>query len=146
MNLFRTAMLLAGLTGLFVAVGYLIGGGGGAVIAFLIAAGMNLFSYWNSDRLVLAMHGAHEVDERAAPELVRLVRELATRAGLPMPRVYLMDSPQPNAFATGRNPQHAAVAASTGLLQMLNRDEIAGVLGHELAHVKNHDTLTMTIT
>jgi heat shock protein HtpX len=92
------------------------------------------------------MHGAHEVDERTAPELVRMVRELAQRGGLPMPRVYLMDNPQPNAFATGRNPQHAAVAATTGLLQMLSRDEIAGVIAHELAHIKNHDTLTMTIT
>jgi heat shock protein HtpX len=146
MNYLRTAILLAGLTGLFMAVGYLIGGTGGAVIALLVAAGTNLFSYWNSDKLVLSMHQAQEVDEQSAPELVAIVRELAQRAGLPMPRVYLMDSPQPNAFATGRNPQHAAVCATTGLLNTLSRDEVAGVIGHELAHVRNHDTLTMTIT
>ena len=146
MNYVRTAILLAGLTALFMGVGYLIGGQGGAMIALLIAAGMNLFAYWNADQLVLSMHGAHEVDERTAPDLVRLVRELAQRAGLPMPRVYLMDNPQPNAFATGRNPQHAAVAVTTGLIQMLSRDEIAGVIAHELAHVRNRDTLTMTIT
>ena len=146
MNYARTAILLAGLTGLFMAVGYLIGGGNGALIALIIAAGTNLFSYWNSDRLVLSMHGAQEVDEHSAPELVAIVRELAQRAGLPMPRVYLMESPQPNAFATGRNPQHAAVCATTGLLNTLSRDEIAGVIGHELGHVRNHDTLTMTIT
>src|SRR5215813_11966666 len=146
MNYMRTAILLAGLTGLFMAVGYLIGGGSGALIALLIAAATNLFSYWNADRLVLSMHGAQEVDEHSAPELVAIVRELAQRADLPMPRVYLMDSPQPNAFATGRNPQHAAVCATTGLLNTLSRDEIAGVIGHELGHVRNHDTLTMTIT
>ena len=145
MNYLRTAILLAGLTALFMTVGYLIGGGAGVVIAFVIAAGTNLFSYWNADRLVLSMHGAQEVDERSAPELVAIVRELAQRAGLPAPRVYLMDSPQPNAFATGRNPQHAAVCATTGLLNTLNREEIAGVIGHELSHVRNHDTLTMTM-
>jgi heat shock protein HtpX len=146
MNYLRTVILLAGLTALFMAVGYLIGGQGGMLIALLIAAAMNLFSYWNSDRLVLSMHGAHEVDERTAPELYAIVRELAAKAGLPMPRIYLMDNPQPNAFATGRNPEHAAVAATTGLLEMLSREEVAGVLAHELAHVKNRDTLTMTIT
>jgi heat shock protein HtpX len=146
MNYLRTAILLAGLTALFMAVGFLIGGPTGATIAFLVAAATNLFSYWNADRLVLSMHDAQEVDERTAPELVGLVRELSQRAGLPMPRVYLMDNPQPNAFATGRNPQHAAVAATTGLLNTLTRDEVAGVIGHELTHVKNHDTLTMTIT
>jgi heat shock protein HtpX len=146
MNYLRTAILLAGLTALFMAVGFLIGGQSGALIALLVAAGMNFFAYWNADNLVLSMHGAQQVDERTAPELHRIVRELAARAGLPMPRVYLMDNPQPNAFATGRNPQHAAVAATTGLLQMLSADEIAGVLAHELAHIKNRDTLTMTIT
>jgi heat shock protein HtpX len=146
MNYLRTAILLAGLTALFMGVGYLIGGPNGALIAFVVAAAMNLFSYWNSDKLVLSMHGAQEVDERSAPDLFRLVRELAQRAGLPMPRVYLMDNPQPNAFATGRDPEHAAVAVTTGLLDMLNRDEVAGVLAHELAHVRNRDTLTMTIT
>ena len=146
MNYLRTAILLAGLTALFMGVGYLIGGGSGALIALLVAAGMNLASYWNADKLVLAMHEAHEVDETTAPDLVQLVAELARRAGLPMPRVYLMDNPQPNAFATGRNPQHAAVAVTSGLLQMLSREEVAGVIAHELAHVKNRDTLTMTIT
>jgi heat shock protein HtpX len=146
MNYVRTAILLAGLTALFMGVGYLIGGQGGAMIALLVAAGMNVFAYWNSDRMVLSMHGAQEVDERTAPDLVRMVHDLARRAGLPPPRVYLMDNPQPNAFATGRNPQHAAVAVTTGLLQMLSRDKIAGVVAHELAHIKNRDTLTMTIT
>lgn len=146
MNYLRTAMLLAGLTALFMGVGYLIGGAGGATIALLVAAGMNLFAYWNSDRMVLSMHGAQEVGENVAPDLFRMVRDLSSRAGLPMPRAYLMDNPQPNAFATGRNPQHAAVAVTTGLLQRLSREEVAGVVAHELAHIKNHDTLTMTIT
>jgi heat shock protein HtpX len=139
-------MLLAGLTALFMGVGYLIGGAGGAIIAFVIAAATNLFTYWNSDRMVLAMHGAHEVDQQTAPELVSQVAALAGRAGLPMPRVFLMDNPQPNAFATGRNPQNAAVAVTTGLVQSVSREELGGVIAHELAHVKNHDTLLMTIT
>jgi heat shock protein HtpX len=146
MNYFRTAMLLAGLTALFMGVGYLIGGATGAMIAFVIAAGMNLFSYWNSDRMVLSMHGAQEVDARTAPDLYRLVQDLAGRAQLPMPRVYLMDNPQPNAFATGRDPDHAAVAVTTGLMHALSREEVAGVVAHELAHIKNRDTLIMTIT
>jgi heat shock protein HtpX len=146
MNFMRTAILLAGLTGLFMAVGFAIGGQSGMLIALVIAAGMNFFAYWNADRMVLSMTGAQEVDDATAPELVGLVRELAGRAGLPMPRVYLIDEEQPNAFATGRNPENAAVAASTGLLRRLSRDEVAGVMAHELAHVKNRDTLTMTIT
>jgi len=146
MNYLRTAMLLAGLTALFMGVGYLIGGGTGATIALLVAAATNLFAYWNSDRMVLSMYGAHEVDARTAPDLVSLVAELAGRAALPMPRVFLMDNPQPNAFATGRNPENAAVAVTTGLMQSLSREELAGVIAHELAHVKNHDTLLMTIT
>ena len=145
MNVIKTGMLLAALTALFIGVGYLIGGSGGALVAFLLAAGMNLFSYWNADRLVLRMHRAREVDARTAPELHALVAELAGRAGLPMPKVYLIDSPQPNAFATGRNPENAAVAATTGLLDQLSREEVAGVMAHELAHVKNRDTLTMTV-
>jgi heat shock protein HtpX len=116
------------------------------LIAFIIAAAMNFFSYWNADRLVLSMHGAREVDQRAAPVLVGIVAELANRAGLPMPRVYLMDNPQPNAFATGRNPRHAAVAVTTGLVNALSREEVAAVISHELAHVRNHDTLLMTVT
>jgi heat shock protein HtpX len=146
MNYFRTAILLAGLTALFMGVGYLIGGGGGAMIALLVAGGMNIFAYWNSDRMVLRMHGAQEVDARSAPDLYAMVHELSQRAGLPMPKVYIMDNPQPNAFATGRNPQNAAVAVTTGLMQSLGRDELAGVIAHELAHIKNHDTLIMTIT
>ena len=146
MSYFKTAILLAGLTGLFMGVGYLIGGASGAMIALVIAAATNLFAYWNSDRMVLSMYGAHEVDQRTAPDLFNLVAELAGRAGLPMPRVFLMDEPQPNAFATGRNPQNAAVAVTTGLMQSLSREELAGVIAHELAHIKNHDTLLMTIT
>ena len=146
MNTLRTGMLLAALTAIFVGVGFLIGGTGGAMIAFVVAAGMNFFSYWNADRLVLSMNHAREVDERSAPEFYRLVRDLAARANLPMPRVYIADNPQPNAFATGRDPDHAAVCATTGLLQMLSHEEIAGVMAHELGHVRNRDTLTMTIT
>jgi len=145
MNYVRTAMLLAALTAIFVALGAAIGGQTGMVIAFVLALGMNLFSLWNSDKLVLRMYGAREVNERSAPEYYGLVRDLAQRASLPMPRVYIMQSDQPNAFATGRSPSHAAVCASTGLLQALNRDEIAGVMAHELAHIKNRDTLTMTV-
>lgn len=146
MNYLKTAILLAGMTGLFLAVGYLIGGEGGMLIAFLVALGMNAFAYWNSDKMVLRAYGAQEVDERNAPEYYGIVRELAQRARLPMPKVYLMDNPQPNAFATGRNPENAAVAATTGLLRTLSREEIAGVMAHELAHVRNRDTLIMTIT
>ncbi len=145
MSFFRTAVLLAFLTALFMAVGFFIGGQQGMVIAFLVALGMNLFSYWNSDKVVLAMHNAQEVDERAAPELYDIVRQLAANADLPMPRVYVIHADQPNAFATGRSPEHAAVAATTGLLDMLSREEVTGVIAHELTHVKNRDTLTMTI-
>lgn len=146
MNYVRTGMLMAGLTALFGAVGYLLGGGGGMLMALGFAAVTNLFSYWNSDRLALAAHNAHEVDERSAPELYGMVRDLAARANMPMPRVYLIDEDQPNAFATGRNPENAAVAATTGILRTLSYEELAGVMAHELAHIKNHDTLTMTIT
>lgn len=146
MNYFRTAILLAGMTALFMGVGFMLGGRGGMMLALLFAAGMNIFSYWNSDRMVLSMYGAREVDRASAPEFYGMVEELAARAGLPMPRVYIMDNPQPNAFATGRNPSHAAVAATTGLLNTLSREEAAGVMAHELAHIKHYDTLTMTIT
>jgi heat shock protein HtpX len=146
MNYFKTAILLAGMTALFMGVGFMIGGEAGMLLALLVAGGMNVFAYWNSDKMVLRMHGAQEVDERAAPELFQMVRELAQRADLPMPRVYIMDNPQPNAFATGRNPENSAVAATTGLLRTLSRDEIAGVMAHELAHIKNRDTLIMTVT
>lgn len=146
MNHLKTAILLAGMTALFMAVGFALGGRGGMMIAFVVAAGMNLFSYWNADKMVLRMYGAREVDDTTAPEFVGMVRELARRADLPMPRVFIMDNPQPNAFATGRNPQNAAVAATTGLLESLTPDEVAGVMAHELAHIKHYDTLTMTIT
>jgi len=146
MSYLRTAILLAGLTTLFMGFGYLVGGPDGAMIAFFVAAAMNFFAYWNADRLVLSIHGAHEVDKHTSPEFVHIVAELANRAGLPMPRVYLMHNPQPNAFATGRNPEHAAVAATTGLFDILSREEVAGVIAHELAHIKNRDTLLMTIT
>nr|WP_197421116.1 zinc metalloprotease HtpX [Kordiimonas lipolytica] len=146
MSFARTALLMATMTGLFLAIGYMLGGTDGVTIAFMIAAVMNFFAYWNSDKMVLSMHRAREVDARTAPELVSVVATLARRADLPMPRVYIIDNPQPNAFATGRNPENAAVAATTGLLKTLNRAEIEGVMAHELAHVKNRDTLTMTIT
>ena len=146
MNMFRTAILMAFMTGLFIAIGYLIGGETGMVIAFLFAAGTNLFAYWNSDKLVLRMYRAQEVDEQSAPEFVHLIRRLADNAQIPMPKVYIAENPQPNAFATGRDPQHAAVCATTGLLERLSYEELAGVMAHELAHVKNRDTLIMTIT
>ncbi|HSM20105.1 MAG TPA: zinc metalloprotease HtpX [Hyphomicrobiales bacterium] len=146
MNLFKTALLLAALTGLFMAVGFLIGGQTGMAIAFAVALAMNAFSYWNADKIVLRMHNAREVDERSAPEFFATVRQLATAAELPMPRVYVIESDQPNAFATGRNPENAAVAATTGLLRALSQEEVAGVMAHELAHVKNRDTLIMTVT
>lgn len=149
-NHLRTFMLLAGLTALFVGVGYLIGGAAGMAVALALAVAMNAFSYWNSDKIVLRMYGAREVDQSVAEPLLRNyvadVYELADRANLPRPKVYVMESEQPNAFATGRDPEHAAVAATVGLLRMLDRREIRGVMAHELAHVKNRDTLTMTIT
>jgi heat shock protein HtpX len=141
----RTAVLLAGLTGLFLAAGYLIGGQGGVLIALLFALATNAFAFWNSDKMVLRMHHAHEVDARTAPELHSLVAQLADRAGLPMPRLYVIDTDQPNAFATGRSPEHAAIAATRGLLERLTPDEVAGVIAHELAHVKSRDTLIMTV-
>ncbi|KQM99118.1 protease HtpX [Sphingobium sp. Leaf26] len=141
----KTTMLLAALTALFMALGYTLGGSGGAVIALLAAAGMNLFTFWNADKIVLRMHDAREVDAQSAPDFYNLVRDLAQRAGLPMPRVYIIDQDAPNAFATGRNPDNAAVAATSGLLAMLSRDEVAGVMAHELGHVRNRDTLIMTM-
>lgn len=146
MNYLKTTLLLAAMTGLFLAIGFLLGGTGGMVIAFLVAIAMNGFAYWNSDKLVLRMQGARPVNEAQAPQLYRIVSRLAARAQLPMPKVYLVDQAQPNAFATGRNPQNAAVAATTGLLRLLDEDEIEGVMAHELAHVKNRDTLIMTMT
>lgn len=145
MNGLKTVMLLAALTALFMALGYTLGGSSGAVVALVAAAGMNLFTFWNADKIVLKMHHARQVDEKSAPEFYSLVQQLANRASLPTPKVYIIDSPHPNAFATGRNPENAAVAATTGLLSMLSPDEIAGVMAHELGHVRNRDTLIMTM-
>ncbi|MEM1046367.1 MAG: zinc metalloprotease HtpX [Pseudomonadota bacterium] len=146
MNIFRTGLLLAAMTALFMGVGFMIGGEAGMLIALVIAAGMNLIGYWNSDKMVLRMHNAVEIDASNAPEYYEIVRQLSERAGLPMQRVYLIDEAQPNAFATGRNPENAAVAATTGLLDTLNAEEVAGVMAHELAHIQNRDTLIMTLT
>lgn len=146
MNMVKTAMLIAFMTALFMGVGYLIGGTSGMMIALVIALAMNVFSYWNADKMVLRMHGAVAVDEKNAPEYYGMVRDLAANAGLPMPRVYIIEQDQPNAFATGRNPENAAVAATTGLLDRLTPEEVAGVMAHELAHIQNRDTLIMTIT
>lgn len=146
MNTLRTAVLMAALTALFLAVGGAIGGAQGMAIALAFACATNLFAYWNSDKVLLSMYGAREVDAQSAPDLYRLVQQLAAKAGLPMPRVYITDNPQPNAFATGRSPEHAAVCVTSGLLSQVNQEELAGVLAHELGHVKHRDTLTMTIT
>lgn len=145
MGFARTALLLAGLTALFLTVGSMIGGEQGMVIAFVLALGMNAFAYWSSDKLVLSMYHATPVDRRSAPDLYELVEKLARRAEIPTPAVYIIENPQPNAFATGRDPAHAAVAVTTGLMNILSQEEAAGVIAHELAHVKNRDTLTMTI-
>ena len=142
MNGMKTAMLLAAL---FMVVGFSLGGRGGAMLALLVAAGMNLFTYWNADKIVLKMHGARQVDAASAPDFYAMVAKLAKNAGLPMPKVYIVDTPAPNAFATGRNPENAAVAATTGLLDMLTREEVAAVMAHELGHVRNRDTLIMTM-
>ncbi len=146
MGYFRTALLLAGITALFLGIGFLIGGIGGALIAFGLACAMNLFAWWNSDKMVLRMYGAREVDRRSAPGFYGIIEQLAHNAGLPMPKVYIIESDQPNAFATGRNPENAAIAATSGLLDRLSHEETAGVMAHELAHVGNRDTLIQTIT
>lgn len=145
MNYAKTGLLLAALMAIFVLMGYAVGGQAGMVVMFFIALAMNLFSFWNSDTMVLKMFRAVEVDESTAPEYYRMVRDLAARAELPMPRVYVLPSAQPNAFATGRSPERSAVASSTGLLELLEPEELAGVIAHELAHIKNRDTLTMTV-
>lgn len=146
MNVMRTGVLLAGLVALFLAIGYVLGGQTGMLIALVLSVGMNAFAYWNSDKMVLSMHGARAIDRAASPEFYDMIERLSKNAGLPMPKVYVMDNPQPNAFATGRDPERAAVAATTGLLQNLSYDEIAGVMAHELAHIRNRDTLIMTVT
>ena len=145
MNGFRTTILLAVLTALLVWLGDMFGGRQGAVMALILAGGMNFFSYWFSDKIVLKMYGAQEVSANDDPELHGIVQELATRAGLPMPKVYVIPEETPNAFATGRNPQHAAVAVTDGIRRILNKRELAGVLGHELTHVLNRDILISTI-
>ncbi len=146
MALVKTGMLLAAMTALFGAAGFLIGGQTGMLVALVMAAGMNVYAWWSSDKMVLRMHNARIVTRAGEPELVGMVENLAHGAGLPVPAVYLIDSEQPNAFATGRNPENAAVAATTGLLRRLTPEEVSGVMAHELAHIKNRDTLLMTIT
>ena len=145
-NWLKTAILMAGILALFAAVGGAIGGAQGMLIAFLLGAGMNFFAYWFSDKMVLRMYNAQEVDEASSPYLYNMVKELAQRAQIPMPRVYIIDEAQPNAFATGRNPDHAAVAATTGILRMLSARELRGVMAHELSHVKHRDILISTIS
>ena len=145
MNYAKTGLLLATLTAIFAVMGAAVGGKSGLILAFIVALVMNVVSLWKSDTMVLKMFKAQEVDDQTSPEFVGLVRELASRADLPMPRVYIMNTPQPNAFATGRSPSRAAVCASTGLLEALTREELAGVMAHELAHIKNRDTLTMAV-
>jgi heat shock protein HtpX len=144
-NWFKTSLLMAGIVALFGVVGGALGGGQGMLVALALAGAMNFFAYWFSDKMVLRMYNAREVDAAGAPQLYGVVHELAQRAGLPMPKVYLIDEAQPNAFATGRNPEHAAVAATTGILQLLSARELRGVIAHELAHVKHRDILTSTI-
>lgn len=146
MNTMRTAMLMAAMTGLLGVCGYLIGGEAMMLIALAFAGVSNFIAFWNADKIVLRLHNAREVDAQSAPQLHGIVAELARRAELPMPKVYIIETEQPNAFATGRSPERAAVAATTGLMRILNRQELAGVMAHELAHIKNRDTLTMTVT
>jgi heat shock protein HtpX len=145
-NLMKTAILMAAITALFMLLGQMLGGQSGMMLALVIALGMNFFSYWFSDKIVLRMYSAREVDDSSAPQFVGMIRELATKAGLPMPRVYLIDEDAPNAFATGRNPSHAAVAATTGIIRALNERELRGVMAHELAHVRHRDILISTIS
>jgi len=145
MNTMKTFMLMAALTGLFMVGGEAMGGRQGMMIALMLALGLNFFAYWNSDKMALAMNRAREIFKGEAPDLHALVGNLAARAGIPTPRVYVVDDPTPNAFATGRNPEHAAVAVTTGILQVLDRYELEGVIAHELAHIKNRDILLGSI-
>ena len=145
-NMMKTAILMAAITALFMAIGAMIGGRAGMMLALVVALGMNFFSYWFSDKMVLKMYNAREVDANTAPRFYAMVKELADRAQLPMPKVYLIDEAAPNAFATGRNPEHAAVAATTGIIDLLNERELRGVMAHELAHVKHRDILISTIS
>ncbi len=145
MNAIRTGLLIAAMTSLFLVIGFMLGGEGGLMIAFLLALGMNAWAYWNSDKMILRMHNAQPATRGSSPDLYRLVEDLAKRGGLPTPKIYLIQTDQPNAFATGRNPENSAVAVTRGLMQSCTREELAGVIAHELAHIKNRDTLTMTI-
>ncbi len=145
-NWMKTTLLMAAIVALFGLIGGMIGGQKGMLLALLFAGGMNVFAYWNSDKMVLRMYNAHLVDDTTAPELVAMVRELAGRAGLPMPKVYVIEEDQPNAFATGRNPENAAVACTTGIMRVLSARELRGVMAHELAHVQHRDILISTIT
>lgn len=145
-NWMKTGLLMAAIVALFGAVGAALGGAQGMLLALLIGGAVNLFAYWNSDQIVLRMYNAREVDARSEPRFHRMVAELAQRAELPMPRVYIIDEAQPNAFATGRDPEHAAVAATTGIMQILSERELRGVMAHELAHVKHRDTLISTLS
>jgi heat shock protein HtpX len=146
MNTFKTGLLMRLMTGLVLVAGALVGGTGGMMFAFVLALGLNLFAYWNSDKMLLRMYGARQVDAASAPELYHIVEQLAAKAQLPMPKLFISENPQPNAFATGRNPSQAAICVTSGLLAKVTNEELAGVIAHELGHVRNHDTLTMTIT
>jgi heat shock protein HtpX len=146
MGYLRTTLLMAGMTALFMGIGYMIGGSGGMVIALMIAAGMNVFSWWNSDKIILRYYKAKQIDQSTVPDLYNMTYQMVENADMPMPKVYIIENDQPNAFATGRNPDNAAVAVTTGLMRRLDAGELAGVVAHELAHIKNRDTLIMTIT
>ncbi|MEL6599119.1 MAG: zinc metalloprotease HtpX [Pseudomonadota bacterium] len=145
MNYFKTSLLLAAMTALFMGMGYLIGGAGGAMIALVIALATNAWAFWNSDKMALRMHNAQAATRQSHPELYQMVEELSANADMPTPAIYVINEEQPNAFATGRNPENAAVAATTGIMRLLSREELAGVMAHELAHIKNRDTLIMTV-
>lgn len=146
MGRIKTFMLMAALTALLMVIGQLVGGNQGMIMAFVFAGAANFFAYWNSDKMVLAKTNAKQIDADSAPALFNMVADLAANADIPMPKIYIVSSPQPNAFATGRDPNHAAIAVNTGLMDVLTQDELAGVVAHEMAHIKYRDTLTMTVT
>jgi heat shock protein HtpX len=146
MNMARTALLMAAMTAIFLAIGYALGGTGGMMAALLFAIATNGVAYWYSDKIVLSMYNAKEISATESPDLYEIITKLSADVGVPMPKIYLVPNPQPNAFATGRDPEHAAMAVTSGLMERLNKREITGVLAHEMAHIKNHDTLIMTVT
>jgi heat shock protein HtpX len=146
MNMVRTGLLMAAMTAIFLAIGYAIGGNGGMIFALVFAMATNFIAYWYSDSMVLSMYGAKEISKNESPDLYEIIGNLSAQAQVPMPKIYLVSNPQPNAFATGRNPEHAAMAVTSGLLERLNQREMTGVLAHEMSHIKNHDTLIMTVT